>query len=190
MNHTVAPWRSSRPFFSGSTNGASAASPSCARDEIADLGEEGGDGAAAVARQLAADEVEALDAVGALVDHGDPGIADELLDAGLGDVAGAAEHLLRRDRIVEAAVGEDALDHRREQADPVLRRLARRRIRRAEGDVGVERHRQRQRPGGDVEAADRGERAPDVGVDDDRVGRRVGLGRRRPAPAPARRSRA
>ena len=36
-------------------------------------------GAAAVARQLAADEIQRLDAVGAFVDHGDAGIAHELL---------------------------------------------------------------------------------------------------------------
>ena len=54
--------------------------------------------AAAVLRQLAADQVERLDAVGALVDHGDARIAHELLHAVLGDVAVAAEHLLRHAR--------------------------------------------------------------------------------------------
>ena len=58
--------------------------------------------AAAVLRQLAADEVERLDAVGALVDHGDAGIAHELLHAVFGDVAVAAEHLLRHDGVGEA----------------------------------------------------------------------------------------
>ena len=59
--------------------------------------------AAAVLRQLAADEIERLDAVGALVDHGDARIAHELLHAVLGDVAVAAEHLLRHHRVGEAA---------------------------------------------------------------------------------------
>ena len=97
--------------------------------EIADLLEKGGDRAAAVLGQLAADQVEALDAVGALVDHGDARIADELLHAGLGDVAVAAEDLLRRDGVVEAAVGEHALDHRRHQPEPVVGRLALGRVR-------------------------------------------------------------
>ena len=53
-------------------------------------------------RQLAADEVERLDAVGALVEHGDARIAHELLHAVLGDVAVAAEHLLRQHGVGEA----------------------------------------------------------------------------------------
>ena len=44
-------------------------------------------------RQLAADQVERLDAVGALVDLGDAGVANELLHAVLADVAVAAEDL-------------------------------------------------------------------------------------------------
>ena len=63
---------------------------------------------------------ERLNAVRALVDHGDAGIAHELLHAVLGDVAVAAEDLLRLDGVVEADVGEDALQHRRHQAEMVV----------------------------------------------------------------------
>ena len=62
--------------------------------ELVDLLEEGLHGAAAIAAELAADQVERLDAVGALVDHGDAGIAHELAHAVLFDVAVAAEDLL------------------------------------------------------------------------------------------------
>ena len=70
------------------------------------LRHEGHEGASAVLGQLAADEVERLDAVGALVDHGDAGIADELLHAPFGDIAVPAEHLLGLHAIVEAEVGQ------------------------------------------------------------------------------------
>ena len=60
--------------------------------------------------ELAADEIERLDAVGAFVDHRDARIAHELLHAVLGDIAVAAEHLLRHHRVGEAHVGEHALD--------------------------------------------------------------------------------
>src|SRR5690606_39066017 len=86
-------------------------------DEVVDKAEEGHDVAAAVLTELAADEIERLDAVGALVDHRDPGIADELGDAGLLDIAVAAEDLLGEDGGFEALVGQEALEHRGEQRD-------------------------------------------------------------------------
>ena len=43
--------------------------------------------------ELAADQVERLDAVGALVDLGDARVAHQLLHAPFADVAVAAEHL-------------------------------------------------------------------------------------------------
>ena len=72
------------------------------REEAGDLAEESHDRAAAVLRQLAADEIERLHAVGAFVDHGDARVAHELLHAPFGDIAVAAEHLLRLDRVGEA----------------------------------------------------------------------------------------
>ena len=53
-------------------------------------------------RQFAPDEIERLNAVGAFIEHGDAGIAHELLHAMFGDVAVAAEHLLRQHGIGEA----------------------------------------------------------------------------------------
>ena len=67
-----------------------------------DLGEERLQRAAAVLRQLAADQIERLDAVRALVDHGDARVAHELLHAVLGDIAVAAVHLLRQHGVGEA----------------------------------------------------------------------------------------
>ena len=64
--------------------------------------EQGAHPAAAVLGQLAADQVHRLDAVGAFVDLGDAGVADELLHAPFADIAVAAEHLLGVDRGLEA----------------------------------------------------------------------------------------
>ena len=79
---------------------------------------------AALQRQLAADQIHRLHAVGAFVDHRDPGIADILFHAPFGDIAVAAIDLLRVGRDFIALVGADALDHRGEQADQVARHLA------------------------------------------------------------------
>ena len=77
-------------------------------------------GAAAVAGQFAADEVHRLDAVGAFVDLGDAGVADELFHAPFADIAVAAEHLLHVDRGLEALVGHVGFDHRGEQREQIL----------------------------------------------------------------------
>ena len=66
--------------------------------ERLDAGEEVVDDAAASHRQLAADEVDRLDAVGALVDRRDADVAVVLGDAGLLDEAHAAVDLDRRAR--------------------------------------------------------------------------------------------
>ena len=107
--------------------------------EGADFAEERHHGAAAVARQLAADQIERLDAVGALIDHGDARIAHELLHAVLGDIAVAAEHLLRQHRVGEADVGQHALHDRRHQAHVIVGRLALLRVAGAVGDVALQR---------------------------------------------------
>jgi len=64
----------------------------------------------------------------AFVNHGDARIAHELLHAPFGDVAMAAEHLLRLHSVLETKVGEDALEHGRQQAEAIFRDLARRRV--------------------------------------------------------------
>ena len=66
-----------------------------------------------------ADKIQGLDAVGAFIDLGDAGIADELLHAVLADVAVAAEHLLRLlapDAVLPAIA---VLDHRDEPLEPL-----------------------------------------------------------------------
>ena len=71
-------------------------------------------------RQLAADQVERLDAVGAFVDLGDAGVAHELLHAVLADVAVAAVDLHAEVGGLEADVGEERLDDRRHQRDEIV----------------------------------------------------------------------
>ena len=96
----------------------------CAARKRLHLGEERLQRAAAVLRQFAPDQIERLDAVGALIDHRDARIAHELLHAPFGDVAVAAEHLLRGDGVGEAEIREHALHHRREQAHGFVGGLA------------------------------------------------------------------
>jgi hypothetical protein len=71
--------------------------------------------APAVAGELAADEVVGLDAVGALVDRCDPGVAQVLRGTGFLDVADAAMRLDagRGDR--DAEIGAPGRDHRDQQ---------------------------------------------------------------------------
>ena len=80
-----------------------------------DLGLEVGHDPAGPHRELAADQVHGLDAVGALVDRGDADVAEVLGDARLLDVAHAAVHLDRQRRDLDAEVGAPTLGQRREQ---------------------------------------------------------------------------
>ena len=100
-----------------------------------------------VLAELAADQVERLDAVGALVDLGDAGVADILLDAGLADVAVAAEHLHGEVRGGEAVIGEECLDDRRHQCREIVGRLPLRRIGVALGTVELQADPVGERPG-------------------------------------------
>jgi len=140
-------------------------------DVTRDLGEEGLQRAAAVARQFAADQIERLNAVGALIDHRNTRIAHELFHAVLGDIAVAAEHLLGRDRVGEALVGEHAFDHRRHQAHVILGGLPLLGIFRAVRDVAFKRGPDHERARRFVEGADAEQHATHVGVNDDRIGR-------------------
>ena len=81
--------------------------------ELAQLG-------AVVQQHLAAQQVERLDGVGAFVDHVDPRVADVLLHAPFADVAVAAEDLHRQVGGGEAVVGDEGLDHRRQQREQVV----------------------------------------------------------------------
>ena len=68
--------------------------------------------------ELAADHVHRLDAVGALVDRRHPHVAVELRDAGLLDVAHAAEDLHGERRDLAAGVGAEGLGDRRQERRP------------------------------------------------------------------------
>ena len=136
--------------------------------------EEASEQAAGVLAELAADQVEGLDAVGALVDLGDAGVADILLDAGLADVAVAAEHLHGEVRGGEAVVGEEGLDDRGHQRREIVGRLPLGRIGVAFRTVELEADPVGERPGAFREGLD-GQQVPaHVRVDDDRVGRAIG----------------
>ena len=91
--------------------------------EGSDLVEERHHGTSAILAELAADEVHRLDAVGALIDHRDAGIAHELRHPRFLDIAVAAEHLLGLDGVVEAKIGQDAFRDRGHQAHMVVCRL-------------------------------------------------------------------
>ena len=74
-------------------------------------------------RELAADKVHRLHAVGAFINHRDPGIADILLHAPFADVTMPAINLLRVGRDFIALVGAIALDDRRQQREQVVGHL-------------------------------------------------------------------
>ena len=78
---------------------------------------------AAIAHDLAAEQVVGLDAGGAFVDGGDAGVAQVLRRAGFLDVAHAAMDLDAERGDLDAALGEPALDHRDHQVDEGLARL-------------------------------------------------------------------
>jgi hypothetical protein len=75
------------------------------RDELAQFG-------ALVHQHFAAQQIERLDRVGALVNQVNAGAAHILLHAKLGDVAVPAEHLHRFRRGDPSVVGDEGLDHR------------------------------------------------------------------------------
>ena len=125
---------------------------------------------AAVLGQFAAHEVERLNAVGAFVDLGDPGIAGELGHAPFFDIAVAAVDLLGFHGHVVALVGQEAFDDRGEQRHKAVGVFV-------VGAVGRVDH------GGTPEDEGAGgfdkaflvhQRAADVGVHDQRVGGFVG----------------
>ena len=84
----------------------------------------GAHGRAAGQRHLAADQIERLDAVGALVDRGDARVAQVLRRAGFLDEAHAAVHLHAERGDLDADVGRKRLGDRREQRGALVRRLA------------------------------------------------------------------
>src|SRR5262249_57387568 len=69
-----------------------------------DLVEEGHDRPAAVLSELASDQIERLNAVGAFVNLRNSCVAYELLHAVLGNVPVSAEDLLRHDRVAQPTI--------------------------------------------------------------------------------------
>ena len=141
--------------------------------EGGDLGEKRHRRAAAVARQFASHQIERLNAVGALIDHGDARIAHELLHAPFGDVAVAAEHLLRQHRVGESDIGEHAFQDRRHQPHVIVGSLAVLGVAGSVRDVALQRGPHHHRARRLVEGADGEQRAAHVGMHDDRIGRLV-----------------
>ncbi len=93
-------------------------------DELGDHLAERAQLRAVVHQYLAADQVERLDRVRALVDHVDAGVAHELLHTIFADVAMAAEDLQALRRAQEAVVGHERLHDRRHQRHHVGAELA------------------------------------------------------------------
>ena len=126
-------------------------------------------------RQLAADEVHRLDAVRALVDHGDARIAHELLHAPFGDVAVAAEAPAAPSTVLAKPMSVSTpFTHRRHQPEMILGRLALGRIVGAMRDIGSSApSRARSARAASLKALIDISIAPHVGVHDDRVGRLV-----------------
>ena len=90
------------------------------RGAFAKLGDEAEHMLAAGLRQLAGDEVDRLDAVGALIDRRDAGVAIEARRAGLLDEAHAAMHLHAERGYLDAGIGGERLGDRRQQVGAVL----------------------------------------------------------------------
>ena len=76
---------------------------------------------AAIGQHLAHQQVDGLDLVGALVDHGHTRVAHDLLDAPFTHIAVAAKHLQAGAGAVKGLVGECSLEHGRDQRAPALR---------------------------------------------------------------------
>ena len=128
---------------------------------------------AIVLAELAADQIEGLDAVGALVDLRNAGVAHELLHAVVADVAVTAIGLHAQVRNIEPDVGDGRLDQGRQERDQILRGLALLRVRMALGAIELQRDPERQRPRPFGERPHGHQVAAHARVDDDRIGRLV-----------------
>ena len=100
---------------------------------------------AAVAADLAADEIVRLDARRAFVDRRDAHVAQGLRGAGFLDVAHAAVHLDADRRDLDAALGAEALDDRNQQVAARLRGGAHRLVGMRVAEIELVRRVQRQR---------------------------------------------
>jgi hypothetical protein len=128
---------------------------------------------AVVHQDLAAQQVERLDGVGALVDHVDAGVAHVLLDAGAGDEAGTAMHLHGLGRGDPAVVGHEGLHDRRQQRDHVRRILAHRLVGMIEFAVDLQGNEGRKCAPAFGIGLGGEQHAPHIRMHDDRIGRLV-----------------
>ncbi len=164
-----------RGFAERSDLGAHAGLFGVCGDEIVDLGEEGGEVLTAALLQLAGDQIERLNVIGAFVDREDLGVATVLLDRVVLHVAGAAVGLDRELGDPERLVGAVGFHDRRQQIDLALMVERLRLVDLVERvrEIGMERELDAER----THAFDLGlhleEHAADVGVLDDRHARRV-----------------
>ena len=133
--------------------------------------------------QLAAHQIERLNAVGAFIDHGDAGIAHELIHAPFGDIAVAAQHLLAIGGDLVTAIGAIALDDGREQADQIVGHLALGGVGGLARQIKPDGAPQHQRAHAFGIAARVHQHAAHIGVDDDRIGLAFGVLRPRQAAA-------
>ena len=93
-------------------------------DELTDRMEERPQHPPGAHRQLAADQIQSLHAVGALVDHRNPRIADKLFHAVVADVAVTAVDLHADIGRLEPEIGEQRFHDRRHQRGEILGALA------------------------------------------------------------------
>ena len=158
-------------------------------DLLADHREERLDACAALLRQLASAQIHRLDSICAFVNLRDAGVADELFHAPFADVAVAAEHLLHIGRDLIALVGAIALDHRGQQPDDQIGLFALFLSLGLVAQIDLQCAPQTQRAHALGEGLGIHQHPADIGVDEDRIGLRLGLGRagQRPALPPVER---
>jgi hypothetical protein len=120
-------------------------------------------------RQLAGDEIDRLNAVGALVDREDAGIAQMLRRAGLLDEPHAAMDLHADGGDLDADIAREGLGHRSEQRGTLIGGLPRCRIARALRAIDRLGRQQADRPRGGGERLHREEVPPHVRMLDDRA---------------------
>ncbi len=128
----------------------------------------------AVHQHFAAQQVERLNGVGALIDQVDAGVAHELLHAPFADVAVPAEHLQAFVGGLQTVVGDEGLDDGGEQRDQVVGVLAYLGVRVVQRLVEQQRNPVRQKTPAFGPGARGEQHAAHVGVHQNGIGRFVG----------------
>ena len=89
-------------------------------ESLAQGAQQGGHASATVAQNFANQQVNRLDFVGAFVNHADPRVAHDLLNASFAHKPMAAKHLQAIAAAVKRLGGPGRLEYRRDQAAPAL----------------------------------------------------------------------